>query len=283
MLYVPRKSFILAIKAFQVISILGTPITITSLAMRYFTQKCLPYAPGFELLQQCANIIERERSFLLSGPIAIVYWFFVCLLFHYSFLKLSGGFFFFVIQCYMVESCCLRYYLRNIWTNLLNPSSNKNTLLIIQIYKQLQILVGYFNNIHQDIFAINLLNLVGLCMVIGLYAIITSWSVLTNLQFFVLSMAALRSLVGFLLCYGNFGGLLQDSVQFIALLKKPENLDKGEMRTKNNIRLKNKLAQSLQPLKIKIGSVNYVEKLTPIMFIDFCFGVLVNMLLLTKA
>ncbi len=282
LLYKPGKYYIFAIKAFQALAIIGTPIICTSVTLRHFTQKCLPYSPGFELLEQCAHIIGRAQTFVLGGAIAIIYWFIVCLIFFWSFLKLSGGFFFFVVQCYIVESCCIRYYLRNIWKNLLHPRTNINTLSVIQIYKQLQILVCYFNNIHQNIFAINLLSLVGSCMVIGLYAIITSWSVMTNIQFLVLSAAASRALVGFMLCFGNFGGIYTDSLQFIYVLKNPTKLVRGEMRTSNELKLQRKLAQSIQPLKIRIGSVNYVDKLTPIRFIDFCFGILVNMLLLSR-
>lgn len=89
---------------------------------------------------------------------------------------------------------------------------------MMMIYKQVQLILCYYNQSHQDIFVVVALNLVGVCFVIGLFATISSWKVMPNMQFFVLTVSALQLAFGLMVCCGFFLGVYDDSIGFIASL-----------------------------------------------------------------
>lgn len=276
--------YLLVIKNFQFCGAISGPVIYTCYVARYLYDPCKPYSHGFMLLEKCSKYLESNSdlsSFSLSEQIGPVYWYFVCLSFYVVVLKPAGSCFFVIFQMFIIESCCLRYYLKNQLQNIIRPDKYFRKETAIKLYKQLQILVCFYNKINQDIFIVVKLSMVGLCIVIGLYAMITSWSEMRGLQYLILGSAAIQSLFGIMISYGNFGGMHDESTKLIRnLYGKP-----SKTADMNGIWIRQsqyiiKLIRSLQPLKVQIGAVTYIDKLTPITFASFCFSVLVNLLLL---
>ncbi len=274
----------MGIKLFQLCATF-TPYVLTgSHVVRCFIQRCLPYAPGFEFLGSCEELSKSDKHFhlYLPQPISLVYWVAINLVYVVTFVKLGEGFFFVTIQLYFVQSCCIRYYLSTMLANMSKTSKFRKTTTIIKLYKQLQLILRYYNQLHQDIFVIVLLHLVGLCIIIGLFAVISSWNIITNVQCLVLTASALQAIFGLMILFGNFAGIYEDSLSFIANLRLPRTNTASTIsgNEKHSLEKNRKIAKSLFPLKVRIGSVNFVDRFTPITFIDFCFGIVVNMLLL---
>lgn len=285
LLHVPSKDYIVAIKCFQISAIFCSLAITVCHVTRLLVQKCLPYAPGFEFLQDCKSVNSKDQyiSFYLNSTMSTLYWASINLIYFVTLLKLGGGCMFVLLQLYFVESCCIRFYLKNLLVNISsNRSKQSDTSSIVRLYKQLQLILRFYNQINQDIFVIVVLQLVGLGIIIGLFALISSWSVITNLQCFVLLFVLLQSAFGLMICFGNFAGIYEDSLDFIARLRLPCFI-KMSFNCRRDVRqfVKNrKVIKSLFPLKVRIGSVNYVDRFTPITFTDLCFGTVVNMLLL---
>ncbi len=276
----------MAIKCFQLSDIFSSPIVAACHSTRCFIQKCLPYSPGFEFLEYCVKLknLDYGFSFYLNNQFSSVYSLIISLIYFATMVKLGGGFLFVTIQLYFVESCCIRYYLRQLLSNLSKNSNSLKAMPLVNLYKQLQLILRYYNQIHQDIFVVVVLNCTGLCIIIASFAIISSWSIITNVQIFVLSVLALEAVFGLMICFGNFAGIYEDSVKFIATLRLPCTIATSYITGTailNIVRLEyRKITKSLYPLKVRIGSVNYADRFTPITFIDFCLGVVVNMLLI---
>ncbi len=280
MLHIPNRNYILAIKTFQLLGVCCNPIICTIHFIRYFIQKCLPYAPGFQLLEQCNP--KTNFGFILNGPIATAYWLLICMIYYWMFLKVGLEFFFCTAQLYFVEGCCFTFYLKNIMKTTQRSSSRWAIFSNIRLYKQLQILIIYYNLIHCDIFVAFMLAITIICIVIGQFAIITSWAVITFVQVAVLACCTLQALFGFVICFGNFGGIYADSSKYLASLRSPVSSTLNKVSQAYTLRCQRRRVKALQALKIKLGSVNFVDRFMPVKLLDFCCGVLVNMLLLKQ-
>ncbi len=136
---------------------------------------------------------------------------------------------------------------------------------------------NYFNIIHQDIVIASLLYFMGESFVLGMFTLITSWDKLSFPQLLISGTGATESFAAILIFFGVFGRVYADSIKTIECLRTSGIHVESDLESRKTV---GKIVKSLQPLKIKIGSVNFVDRLTPVTFIDFCFGILVNMLLL---
>ncbi len=283
LLHKPKKDYIALVKLFQFCGAISPPVVFTCHIARFWFRPCKPYVPGFDFLAQCSKHVDIyyiSSIFNLEGKVSSIYWTGFCLILYYLVLKPAGGCFLVLFQLYFVMSSCIRYYLKNILENIKKSTSGSRNRRYIQMYKQIQLLVCYYNQIYQDIFTTTLLVFVGLCIVIGLYALITSFEFVTPLQFLVLGAAASQAIFGMLICFGNFGGIYDDSLNILAGFRSRSNFSDFGGGGLKEFRLQKKFVNSLQPVKIKLGSVNYVNRMMPITFIDFCFDILVNMLLI---
>lgn len=268
-----------AIQLFQFSGIVSPPFVTTGFTAFLWFAPCKSYAPGFYFLEECAERLDfstERKMFLFRGHISKIYWATICSVIYYTLLKPMAACVYFIIQLYFVESCGIRYYLKNIYKNVLNLKTYSAKYNLIQVYKQIQIIVCYYNQIHQNIFTIVLINLIGVCIVIGLFAIITSWSFITVIQLLVLGTITIDSFIAMVICFGNFGRIYGESVKILAAFQL--NIA-GTRCCKSEFVLQRKLINCLMPTKIMIGSVNYFDKLTPITFLNFCFTLLVDMLL----
>lgn len=280
--YLPKPFVVTSIKIFQFSGIFSGPILFTCNVIRNWFLPCTPYAVGFGFLKECFVYTGKsDHAFGLEGFSAFVYWSALCLLFYWALLKPGAGFYFYAIQLCLLKACCLRYYLKNLLNGIKNITMARNKCFInraVQFYKELQIMCIMYNQIQQDIVILALLYISGVAIVLGLYALITSWQVMTFLQLLVLISSTVLGFSVLVFCFGNLGGIYVDSMRILDCFKR-EIYSTHYSSDRYWSRKHKRSVDSLQPLKIKFGSVNFVDKLTPILFLEFSVGILVNLLI----
>lgn len=269
------------VKGFQMCAIVTAPIVLICHAFRLWIQPCVPFAPGFWILSKCSHTVDNLYNWgFLGEPYQSIFWTTVCYLIASSGVTFFGCQFLGTIQFCFVVASCIRYYLNNIFANIQLLGTNQLAeMKLAKLYKELQILLCYFNKIHEDIVMSTGLYFMGVTFVIGIFALMTNWETANVFQFIVMTVGASQSFVGIMALFGTLGGIFVDSVKTIGSF----NTKRARVEWRGNLRqckVHSKIVKSLKPLKIKIGSVNFVDRLTPVTFIDFCFGILVNMLLL---
>ncbi len=264
------------LKIFQVCAIYS-PVLMQCVAIRFWLQPCVISAPGFVLLKECSqDHANLWNGYTVSGAVASVYWTCVCLLLTWSITILISNQFFVTYQFFFIMASCLRFYIKNLLAHAQNGSKPFRSLDLIKIYRELELMTRLFNRINQNGFISNIIFLLGVSFVISLFAFITIKDAMPILQFVIMASALVQTYICLLVGYGIFGGLYDDSSQTLKAFKSP-NFNLG---TRNERKVVTKLIYSLQPLKVMIGSVNFVDKLTPVTLIDFCIQQLVSILLL---
>ncbi len=280
LLHVPKPGYVKAVQLIQFGVIVSTPVLLCGHVTRLYLEKCLPYAPGYGLLEDCLEYTFGNQTVVLSGLYATVYWTVVCLTVAYLHTT-ANGFQLALIQLYFVESCCIRYYLKNLLKLGLDNSRCANHREgICKLYTQLRILICYFNQIHQGAFMTAYVCFVGVAIIIPSYALISSWSLLGKVQFVILLCIIVEVSLGLVYCFGNFGGIYCDSKKLIGTLRNSTNIESRDPTRRENEKLRKKQVNSMRPFEIMIGSVNFIDQLTPFIFLDFCFKRVVDLLLL---
>ncbi len=270
----PKRSYVEIMKSFQACAIY-TPVLVPCLAMRFWLHPCEPYAPGFWLLDECSHL-EKWNSFTISGSNATLYWAFICLLFTWALSKLIANHFFVNYQFVFLIASCIRYYLDNLLVQIRNPGKRFSTLEMIQYYKKIQLMMCFFNRVNQNYFIPVLLFLIGISYVIPSFAFLTVLSTMSIPQIFIMGSASYQVVICLFVGCGIFGGIYDDSIETLHAFR-TANI---QLETSKERKLCAKLVRSLCPIKVMIGSVNYIDKLEPITMSDFFLGMLVNLLLL---
>ncbi|CAL8145479.1 unnamed protein product [Orchesella dallaii] len=144
-------------------------------------------------------------------------------------------------------------------------------------YRELQILVRIYNGIQQDIVVVAVLHLVMVGFTVSNFAL---FRIGFGMRLPFLLMNAMTSFDTFIIIYfyyGCYGRVCQDSFNILSgLMRKPPPGPKGKLDRK----LLKHYVVSFSPLKIFLGAVNFLEKLSPIVILDFCLKQVVNLLLL---
>ncbi len=265
----------MVLKSFQICAIY-TPVLIPCLTIRFWLQPCEPYAPGFWLLDECKNQINSWSSFTLTGLSATLYWACICLLFTWALTKLLANDFFVLYQFVLVVASCIRYYLDNLFAQITDPEKRFSTLEMIQNYKRIQLMMRCFNGVNQDYFIPILLFAIGVAYVIPAYAFLTVKGAMSVPQLVIMGSATGQCVICLFVGCGIFGGIFENSSEILSTFRTTI----VQLGTRRERKVCEKFVRSLCPIKVMIGTVNYLDKLTPITFFDYFLGILVDLLLL---
>lgn len=227
------------------------------------------------ILDECSKF-HLWNSFVLTGSISKLYWACICVIFTWAMTKLLANHFFVCYQFFFVVASCIRYYLDNLLARVGNRRKSFSTPEMIRIYRQLQLMIRFFNGVNSDVFTSIFIFIIGVACVVSLFAFIAVKSAMSIPQFVILGSAAGQVVICMGFGYGIFGGIDDDSIQTLQAFRTSNACLESRIEQK----VCAKLVKALSPLKVMIGSVNYVDKLTPITLIDFFLGILVNLLLL---
>ncbi|CAL8121228.1 unnamed protein product [Orchesella dallaii] len=150
---------------------------------------------------------------------------------------------------------------RNMWLKVKNG------------YDRLRLLVQIFNNVHAKGIIVHLLILLAVGQVLSLYCVIRCVG-LPLLNLVTLLFLGFNSYIEVIGVYGCAGEVHGTSKYVRASLKRKSKVVKGNLAQKS--------MNSLPDLRIRFGSVNFIEVTTPLEFIDFTSSRLVDMLLFSR-
>jgi hypothetical protein len=141
----------------------------------------------------------------------------------------------------------------------------------ISIYRQVQLLAIMYNECYQWIFFTWILLLLYFMMSVNVYAFVKFHSEISLMDCFILTNSSVQGFV-FVIILGSVAGQLYFSSRQIprVWMRNPS--------VYRNLRLRNKL-RSCSGIKIRIGSVNFVDRLTPFSTCSLCLKVTVRLLM----
>jgi hypothetical protein len=143
----------------------------------------------------------------------------------------------------------------------------------ISTYRQVQLLAMMFNECYQWIFFIWFLLILYFMISVNLYAFVKFHSEISLLNCFLLVNISVQGFV-FVIILGSLAGQLYFSSREIprAWMRNPS--------VYRNLRLRKKL-RSCSGIKIRVGSVNFVDRLTPFSTCSLCLKVTVRLLMVS--
>jgi len=178
----------------------------------------------------------------------------------------------------MVQAYCLRRYVKYI-THVLTVGEPKKTPKYLSLYRQDQDLCRYYNLIQQDGIVISNIVLIMAGLVLGLYTVLSLGSQISIPELSLFLTCAVDGFL-FLMLYVTIMSQLYSSSKQVVKGKAKERLLSNIMIIPQQRRWIERYMVSLQPLKAYIGYVNYVDGLTPLVMLSFCFHHTLDLLLI---
>jgi len=138
-----------------------------------------------------------------------------------------------------------------------------------------------------DVIIVCLLNLLLIVICLSMYAMIRMGTAISLSNLLLFSCALVDSVATDVLMFGAFASVHTQSSVALAYLKEsviPQlHLDQhrsGESRRRFELKVFKWAVVSLYPLKVRIGAVNFVEKITPIVMLNFFVEQITSLLLI---
>lgn len=200
-------------------------------------------------------------------------------------LDFAGCFMIACVEFVFLPCYALKYYLRYIKVVIMytiasevgNSSGFGLPKKRLQVYRELQILSTLYNVIQKDTVMCTFISSIICCIVVCLYCLITLGSGISLPQFIMFSVILADTVMGIIVMFGTFSKVNQKSLNVLEIIKEKVVTMFLKKQERNWL---NKFVRSLPPLKVLIGDDNFVDKATPLVLLDFCLGMLVNLLLL---
>ncbi len=194
---------------------------------------------------------------------------------------------FIVIGVMMTYIACMRCFLQRYedqyngtWGKwIAKESSRESTIIayakVTNIYRQIQLLSQAFNEIHQEfVLTASILSAIAIQTIL-LYNLVCMEFNIQTIPYLLLFLVLLLDLIVIIIyLYGMMGELNRDSKNRITnmLLKRDKKMSADAWLKR--------LHRSCQPLKVKFGSANWLEPVTPLNIENFVISQTVNLLLL---
>ncbi|CAL8122142.1 unnamed protein product [Orchesella dallaii] len=264
----------------QLNGLIATPVLGISYAVQRWLNPCQSTTFAWTILVECSSERQSEAGWKLKS---LVYLTGISLFSFGVALYLIGAFAFQGAEFLFVSCYCLISYIKNLSTALDNNGKD-NIERVLGRYRQIQILEGFFNWIYQDVVTPYTLNIFIMATIISTYVMISMGTQLSIPHVILFSCVLFNSLACIVLEFGAFGLVHVESTKLLRYIKE-KLIPDLETNCKNSserfkVKVVKKLVVSLCILKVRIGSVNFVEKTTPMAILDFCLGQIVNLLLM---
>ncbi|CAL8068665.1 unnamed protein product [Orchesella dallaii] len=237
---------------------------------------CLPAHFGFFLLPQCSSKINSLEIFKMFPSSKLVYEVFMRIL-----TVLCGGFaacvlfpaFILDLNISYMWCHCIRNYIKLYSRILSNISVNtKNFHGKVSTFRQIQLITVEFNSYHQKYNAVTKISIMVIGIDIALYALIRLYDSLLAPQILTYVTAVFEFFCGILFAYGLKACVYVASKQLLEDTKGLQGLH-GHKWFRRYFR-------SWPVLKVYMGSVNFIDQVTPLTVLDFAISQLVSLLLL---
>ncbi|CAL8092345.1 unnamed protein product [Orchesella dallaii] len=267
------KSYKLLIKICVLGLRFGTPIIVVGYVIERWIVPCSAATSGYLLLPECDDgFAESGRRWSLQSKSALLS---IALTTLWMNLDSFGCWALQLEDLTFIQSICFWNYVKvfMIRINSDNDSSIDNYL----VYRQLQILNRFYNVIQQNVLLTSTLVLVTNGCIISTYVMLSNGSNVTVLQMFQFLNGGSNCFLVILIQIGAMAKLYGESTRVIQNLKKSMTQREISGRKRKWIQ---RYLKSLTPLRVAVGSVNFIDELTPITLLDFCVNQIVSLLLL---
>ncbi|CAL8136344.1 unnamed protein product [Orchesella dallaii] len=259
---------------FQFCGHTACPLIIGAYSIQRWLNPCTSATFLWNILPECSDNAPGEKWGLNSlTNLALIIIFSAWLL-----ADLMGGFTFQVVEVVFLQSACLVSYMKD-FRNMLQDSRLRFAEKLFH-YKELQILANLYNTIQKDGVIGTLFGLIVTLITICLYTLIYVGSDMSIPHLLFFTGAFMNALATNFICFGKFASLHTHSESVLEFVKRKPYAHLYFMKGKNGKKLTQRIVASLYPLKVYIGEVNFVEKLTPVILLEFCVGQVVSLLLI---
>jgi hypothetical protein len=154
-----------------------------------------------------------------------------------------------------------------------NPRTFSNPVQIIRKYRELQILNIMFNKIYQREYFVFCMGIITLVVIANGYFAITMHNFSGIFVMLGIYMTFMEYII-LIILFRMASKVWSNSVEFAWSWKRNDRASR--------MRLMRRYGKSLQPLKVKIGSTNFVELNTPFVFFSFCMEQTISLVLLNQ-
>lgn len=231
---------------------------------------CLPVSLGYAILPQCHNLNWPLANFLIKTLILIETCITTLFMFTYESLllcTLSG-----------LTNICLISYIQLFQLKLgklgnLRKRCRKHvTLRLLKMYKEIEVLVGIYNFIHQGLLTCSEKLLLVSCGVISLYIFVTSYA--------VIGIPLL--LIVFSVMYETVETFYESDGKLKAKLFQVSHAAKGEMKRQDTFGIPyfRKRLRACRTLRLYLIQNIYYNATTPLELMNFCVSLTIDLLLL---
>lgn len=236
--------------------------------LHLFSFPCFPGHIGYYIVPECYANQMDENNFVLNLILKLL----TSLLASYVIMFMFGSC---VLECVTfvaVHCLCFHNYLKLILRNFQLKSINN--MQVIQMYRELEILVKIYNEIHQGALTIGMMIMCSIVFVIGLY----TWIALRNVVVMPLLLLLACVLFDVLVIIFEIDGSLKsqtysNSEQFTTEVKRMRKL-MGAPYFRRHVK-------SWRVIRICLGSSsNYYDNTTSLIFMGFNVNQTINVLLM---
>lgn len=270
----------------QTSAITTAPLAITSFCIWIWYNPCLPFSLGKTLLVECSESYKIAGTFSpelsLNSKVLML---FICKVNFMVWINTCGEYMFTLVQFSFVQCCCFTRFGRGFKMKCQNSVRSKqaNNLQLssmLQMYNQIHIIVQYYNNIQQNLPIIFYLAFSIFAFVLSTFALVKNGTNTAPIEINLFGSAAMDGCYALVVIFGTFGRLHMETSNIVKYLQIRFMSENKNIRG-YNLKLNKRLMLSLTPVKVQFGSVNFIDRMTPIVALDFCFVQLANLLLCT--
>ncbi|CAL8128997.1 unnamed protein product [Orchesella dallaii] len=251
----------------------GSPFIVVGYVLERWMIPCNASTFGYLLLPECEEgFDETENDWSLQSKLVLLS---IVLTTLWMNIDSFGCWALQLEEFTFVQSICFWNYVK---VFMIKINSDKNSSIDnYLVYRQLQIMNKYYNIIQQNVLLTSTLVLVTNGFVVCTYVMLSNGTNVTVLQIFMFLNGGLNCFLVILIQIGAMAKLCGESSRVILDLKK--SVGQREMSGRKRKWIKSYL-KSLTPLRVALGSTNFIDELTPINLLDFCVEQIVSLLLL---
>jgi len=232
---------------------------------------CNSATVGYFLIPECGNDAPNTGKWATSSTLFLA---FICVWTLVVVVDGGGTYSLFLVSYSMAHAYCLRRYVQYFTQGVKRNPGKWQELL--PTYRQIQILSRYYNNIQQGKLIVSNITLLMTGLVISFYTIITL-GLEVSVPELVLFATVAQDAVLALVMYNTFMGQLYKASKSVNGLIKASILSTVSVTEDRKWIVK--YLRSFRAVKCYVGYTNFVDELSPLVFLSFCVDQIASLLL----
>lgn len=251
------------VRYYMYLTIISLPVFLIGCSIHNFTSPCFPGNFGYWILPECRTGNTGLANTLLKLLTGLVFAWNMNFEFSHFVFEVSS---LTALHCY-----CFIDHMEMIKWNMGRVPSRE--FAVFRIRKELQLLLNEYNNIHKGFLSGMSLLLIGSVQVMCLYLLIKSHDEIILPFLLVVSLLSYDCLMLFI----DVDGALKSQVY-----QKSVELHQIATRTRTIMRsaVLRKEVNSWRVMRVYLNDVNYFERTTPLILVDFNISILISLLMM---